>query len=258
MRLHGKSIIVTGSTGIAAASAARFIAEGARVFLISINEEETKTLAESLDGNVGWATADLTDELATEQAVSEAVAFMEGLDGLMAVVGGSGRAVGDGPLDEIPKAGWDETISLNLTSTFLSVREATRSMLGGGSGGSIVIVTSVLASSPSPDLFGTHAYAAAKGGQVSLMTAMAARYAPKRIRVNAIAPGLVRTPMSERAYNDPATFRYAASKQPLVSGFLEAEDVAQAATYFLSDESRYVTGQVLAVDGGWSVSEATP
>jgi NAD(P)-dependent dehydrogenase (short-subunit alcohol dehydrogenase family) len=224
------------------------------VFLISIDPEECRVLAESLDG-ADWAAADLTDEGATERAVKSAVDHLGGCDGLMAVAGGSGRPAGDGPIEEIPLSGWESTLALNLTTTFLPIREVIGVMTTAGSGGSIVVVSSVLATSPSPEMFSTHAYAAAKGAQISLVTAMASRYAQQRIRVNAIAPGLVRTPMSERAYNDPHTFRYAASKQPLASGFLEPDDIAQAATFLLSDESGQVTGQVLAVDGGWSVTE---
>jgi NAD(P)-dependent dehydrogenase (short-subunit alcohol dehydrogenase family) len=253
MRLRDKSVLVTGATGIAATAAHRFVEEGARVFVISLNESDCGALAASIQLE-GWANADLTDEADAVAAVLSASETLGKIDGLFAVAGGSGRSSGDGPLHEVPLSGWEETISRNLTTTFLSARETVKAMLRTGEGGSLVFVTSVLASNPSP-LFATHAYAAAKGAQISLMTAMAAHYAPDRIRVNAVAPALVRTPMSERAYNDAASRRYAEAKQPLVSGFLEPDDVVNAATYLLADESRGVTGQVLGVDGGWAVSE---
>ncbi len=246
--------MVTGATGIAAAGATRFVAEGARVHVVSIDKEECQALAETLDG-IGWTVADLSDESAAEKAISAASEQLDGIDGLFAVAGGSGRDVGDGPADSIPLSGWDATLALNLTTSFLSAREVVSHMLQSSTPGSLVVVSSVLATSPSAELFATHAYAAAKGAQISLVRAMAARYASKRIRVNAVAPGLVRTPMSERSYDDPTTFQYAASKQPLASGFLEPADVANTALFLLSDEARYVTGQVIAVDGGWSVSE---
>lgn len=129
-------------------------------------------------------------------------------------------------------------------------------MVGGRRTGSIVIISSVLATHPSPQLFATHAYAAVKGSALSLVMAMASYYAPRGIRVNAIAAGLVDTPISARAANDPATMAYAARKQPLVKGMIDPDHIASAALFFLSDEAAAITGQVLNVDGGWSVTEA--
>ena len=122
-----------------------------------------------------------------------------------------------------------------------------------GCRGSILLLGSVLATHPVPEYFATHAYAAAKGGLISLMTALAATYAADRIRVNLLAPGLTDTPMAARATGDLATVEYAARKQPLIGALLDPSDVAEAALFFLSPESRAVTGQALAVDGGWSV-----
>lgn len=210
---------------------------------------------------MAWAAADLTREEDAETSFAAAAERFGRIDGLFAVVGASGRRFGDGPADAIPLEGWDRTLAINARPPFLAAREAIRLMqkqqpTESGSRGSVVLVSSVLAAHPSPKLFATHAYAAAKGAIISLTRAMASYYAPAGVRVNAVAPGLVETPMSHRAADDEATVTYAARKQPLAGGFLSPGDVAAAACFFLSDDSIRVTGQVLEVDGGWSVTEA--
>ena len=114
---------------------------------------------------------------------------------------------------------------------------------------------SVIASHPAPQHFATHAYAAAKGAISALMTSMAATYAPLGIRVNAIAPGLTDTPMAERARGDEEIRDFAMRKQPLAGPLIDPDEVAKAAVFLLSDEARTITGQLLNVDGGWSVVE---
>ncbi|HEY6634118.1 MAG TPA: SDR family oxidoreductase, partial [Acidimicrobiia bacterium] len=191
MRLADKSIVITGATGIAAAALRRTTAEGARVFVVSIGETETRAISD-IPGVVGVATADLSDEQQAVEAIGLAHAVLGGMDGLLAVAGGSGRRHGDGPADTVSLTAWEATLGDNAAPMFLSAREAFRHMAGRG--GSVVIVSSVLATSPSPTLFATHAYAAAKGAADAFTRASAAYYAPKGIRVNAIAPGLVDTP----------------------------------------------------------------
>jgi NAD(P)-dependent dehydrogenase (short-subunit alcohol dehydrogenase family) len=117
-------------------------------------------------------------------------------------------------------------------------------------------MTTVLAFSPSPEFFATHAYAAAKAAVIGLTKSCAAYYATRGIRFNAIAPGLVETPMARRATEDDATMSFIHKKQPLDGGRVgQPTDLDAAVVYFLSDQSKFVTGQVLAIDGGWSVSE---
>jgi NAD(P)-dependent dehydrogenase (short-subunit alcohol dehydrogenase family) len=122
------------------------------------------------------------------------------------------------------------------------------------SGGSILNMASVVAKSPEPKHFATHAYATGKGAVCSLTRALAAYYAPHGIRVNAISPGLVRTPMSLRAQSDPELLQYMESKQPLSRGMMEPEDIARLALFLLSEDSRNITGQIVGIDGGWSVT----
>ncbi len=257
MRLADKSIVVTGATGIAAAGARRASAEGARIFVVSLNEEECRVLAEDIEGTggeVSYAVADLTVEAEAVSAFEQAVAFLGGIDGVFAVAGASGRRFGDGPAHEVTLSAWAKTLEINTHPMFLATRFAIDQMRGRG--GSVVVVSSILAESPSPQLFATHAYAAAKGAANSYVRSTASRYAGDGIRVNAIAPGLVRTPMAERAATDRETVEYAKRKQPLTGGFLEPEHVADVALFLLSDEASQITGQVIDVDGGWSVTEA--
>jgi NAD(P)-dependent dehydrogenase (short-subunit alcohol dehydrogenase family) len=200
--------------------------------------------------------ADATDPRTAAEAIAMALREFGGrLDALYHVAGGSGRSAGDGPLHECTDAGWEHTLGLNLTSVFYSNRAAARQFLQQGSSGSVLNMASVLAFSPSPQFFSTHAYAAAKAGIIGLTKAAAAQYAAQGIRFNAIAPGLVETPMSGRACGDEAIVRFVRAKQPLDGGRVgQASDLDAAVVFFLSDQSRFVTGQVLAVDGGWSVT----
>ncbi len=260
-RLTGRTCLVTGSTGIGAAAAQALAAEGAAVFIVSRTEAHCIELADTIrakGGQAGWAVADLTREDEVETAVAAAAEMTGRIDGLFAVAGGSGRRFGDGPIHELTADGWDRTLELNLRSQALVARAVVRRMrdqppMDGGRG-SIVLVSSVLADHPVSELFATHAYAAAKGAIVSLGIAMAATYAPDGIRVNTIAPGLTATLMAARAAADPATVAFVARKQPLVGGLLDPTDIAGTAVFLLSEESRAITGQHLAIDGGWSVT----
>jgi NAD(P)-dependent dehydrogenase (short-subunit alcohol dehydrogenase family) len=265
-RLRDRVCVVTGSTGIAAASARRLAAEGAAVFIVSRTDDHARSLAERLvaDGGLAaWAAADLTVEPEADAAIGAAVERFGRIDGLFAVAGGSGRRFGDGPIHELTPDGWERTLEINLRSQALTCRAVVRQMLAqapndSGTRGSILLMGSVTATDPSPEFFATHAYAAAKGATISLMTTMAAAYAKDRIRVNAVAPGLTDTPMATRAAGDDRIRAYAARKQPLAGEMMDPDELAHAVVYFLSDESRVVTGQLLKIDGGWSVLSVSP
>lgn len=260
-RLHDRAILVTGSTGIAAATAERAAAEGARVFVTSRDAHHARALGERLPGG-GWAEADLTDESAVDRVVATAIDRLGRLDGLFSAVGGSGRRFGDGPIHALTAEAWEATAALNLRTQVLVLGRVARAMRGqpadaSGLRGSILVLGSITTVAPVPELFGTHGYAAAKGALTALMTSMAATYLGDGIRVNLVAPSLTATPMARRAAGDPHILEYAARKQPLAGPMLDPDEVAKAAIYFLSDESRAVTGQSLAVDGGWSIVSTT-
>lgn len=261
-RLADRVVLITGSTGIAAATAERATTEGAGVFVVSRTADHARDLAARLDG-AGWAAADLSVEAEAEAAVSAAIERFGRIDCCFLVTGGSGRRFGDGPIHTITGDAWDATVTLNLRTQVLVCAAVVRRMLqqppnSSGTRGSILFMGSVTASDPAPEFFATHAYAAAKGAITALMTTMAATYAPSGIRVNVVAPSLTATPMTQRAANDPAILAYARRKQPLAGEMLEPDEVAKAAIFLLSDESRTVTGQLLKVDGGWSVMSISP
>ncbi len=257
-----RSYLITGSTGIGAATARLLASDGHRVFVISRTRAHVEALVGDLSrggADVSGTAADLQNEAEAAVAVRHAHAWLGRIDGVFNVAGMSGRRYGDGPLHEVTVAGWDITLGSNLTSMFLVCREALGILLSqapddDGARGAILNMGSVLAAHPSSPRFATHAYAAAKGAIVSMSRAMAATYAPRGIRVNVIAPGLTRTPMSRRAQDDPDILDFATRRQPLVGGMLAAEDIARTAAFLLGPDARAITGDVITVDGGWSVS----
>lgn len=252
-------VIVGGTTGLGRAAARACAAAGAHLVVVGLDTKSVdETCAELGDVCLGL-TGDAGSPVTAQRAVELAARAFGRLDGLYHVAGGSGRSKGDGPLHELTDEGIAFTLKLNLESVIYSNRAAVRQFRAQQSGGSVVNLASVLASSPAPAYFATHTYAAAKAGIIGLTTACAAHYASENIRFNALAPALVDTPMAKRAASDPAIVDYIARKQPLDGGRIgQPEDLDAAVVYLLCDASRFVTGQTLAVDGGWSVSDPYP
>jgi NAD(P)-dependent dehydrogenase (short-subunit alcohol dehydrogenase family) len=174
---------------------------------------------------------------------------LERLDALVCVHGISGRSLGDGPVETCTEAGWDAVLDANLKSIFLYAKQAIPTLRANG-GGAIVTLSSALGLVGGDDDFATHAYAASKAGVIGLTRAMAVTYARDRIRCNVVAPGLIATPMSERARHDPAIIARLPELQPLTGDFGSADDVAQACLFLAT--APFVTGAVLSVDGGWT------
>jgi NAD(P)-dependent dehydrogenase (short-subunit alcohol dehydrogenase family) len=256
-RLQNKSIVIIGGSGGMGLSAARAcVREGASVVIVGRDSGKVNLATRELGGSTAGLAGDAAKPVTAARAIKVALKRFGNFHGLYHVAGGSGRTHGDGPLHQITDRGWEYTLRLNLTSLFHSNRAAISQFLKQGRGGSILNMSSVLAWSPSPGHFATHAYAAAKSAAIGMSQAAASFYAPQNIRVNVIAPALIATPMSARAQSDDSILKLMKTKQPLDGGRMgRPEDLDAAAVYFLSDDSRFVTGQVLAIDGGWCVSE---
>jgi NAD(P)-dependent dehydrogenase (short-subunit alcohol dehydrogenase family) len=262
-RLANKGcVIVGGTTGIGLETARLFLGQGARV-LVAGRDDDKGAAADAELRALGPATfvgCDAAGEDEVERLFAAADQFLGRLDVLFQVAGISGRKYGDGPLHECTAAGWDAVMDNNLRSMFLCNRAAVRRMTVQapdevGLRGTLLNMASVLGWSASPRYFGTHAYAAAKSAILGYSRAIAAYYAPLGIRVNVLAPGLIDTPMSARPCGDPEIREYIRTKQPLTGGPGLPQDCASAALALCEPASHFITGAVLPVDGGWSVSE---
>jgi NAD(P)-dependent dehydrogenase (short-subunit alcohol dehydrogenase family) len=245
-------LLVTGSSGIAAATARMWAAENP-VFIVGIKKEECRSLAIEL-GEAGFAAADVCNQSTVRDAVAACLERFGGIHALFNVAGVSGRSAGDGPLHECKPEAWDTVMDVNAKGTFLMCREVLGVWTKSKQPGIILNTGSVLARHPQRDHFATAGYAASKGAIEAMSLAAAAYYAPHGIRINVIAPGLVRTPMSARAQANPQITEYMIHKQPLTKGMLSPEDIAKTACFLLRNDSSPITGQVVTVDGGWAVS----
>ena len=251
-----KIVIIGGTTGIGLSAAKVFAKNGAQLILIGRNEESVAEAKKIVGQNTQAFSADATHTDTAHKAIDFCLQQFGGFDGLYHVAGGSGRKMGDGALHELTLEGWNKTFELNLTSLMLSNQAAVQKWLEMKQAGTILNMGSVLGYSPSPQYFSTHAYAATKAAIIGFTKSIAAYYAKNNIRVNVIAPALVETPMAQRAANDATIQAFIKTKQPLDGGRIGTpEDLDGLATYFMSDLSKFTTGQVVAVDGGWTLSE---
>lgn len=245
--MAGTRVIVTGSSGIAAALIRALNSRDESIYIIGGTDNDSSDLKEQCHNIKGFSSIDLRTEEDSQRGFRLANETLGGIDHVVGVVGGSGRSFGDSKFDSISLQGWNETLSLNLNTAFLTLREGIRTLLP--KGGSITLTSSVLANHPVYDKFSTHAYATSKYAIEGMVRLAATAYIEQKIRVNAVAPGLVTTPMSFRATNDPEIQKFIQMKQPLSGGQLKAEDVISAYLYCMDNPS--ISGEILTVDGGW-------
>jgi NAD(P)-dependent dehydrogenase (short-subunit alcohol dehydrogenase family) len=248
MRLNNKIAIVTGGgTGIGEAIAKAFAREGAKVGITGRRQEELERVVKAIERNGGKALAlpgSVTDEADVREAIATTVKTFGRLDVL---VNNAGNLFHAGPLHETSDQIWDETLDLFLKGTFRFIRAVIPLMLKQG-GGSILNVSTVAGMKAIP-FFQAHAYQAAKAGVNMLTKSVAVEYAKQGIRCNAICPAGVLTAPIREMLKDPKTKELFEGVHPM--GRLgEPEEVAEAALYFASDESRWTTGSILTVDGG--------
>lgn len=248
-----QTLLITGSSGIAAATARLASSRAIQVFIVGNREAECKALCEQIPGSA-YAVADVADHRAVQQAVAACFEQCGKIDAVFNVAGISGRSLGDGPLHECTPEAWQALMNIHAAGTFHVCREVLRHWMSASRKGTILNTGSVLARFPEREFFATHAYAASKGAVESLSLAAAAYYAPHGIRINVLAPGLVRTPMSARAQSDEKIRSYIAHKQPLKGDFVGAEEIARIALFLLSDDSIPITGEVIRADAGWAVT----
>lgn len=249
MRLEGKRAIITGAaTGIGRATAIEFVRNGASVVVADINDTDGKTTVSDLTsqrGNAWYKHTDVSEASSMAELMSFAVEKMDGLDVLVNNAG----LQHSGEVTEFDEANWDALMRVNPKSCFLGAKYGVPHMRDAG-GGSIVNMSSIAGLKGGP---GMTAYSASKGAIVAFTVALAAELGPDNIRVNSVCPGWIDTPFNEPAIDfmggREEQEEIVESTVPLGRQGVP-EEIAPGIVYLASDESSYMTGQALVVDGG--------
>ncbi len=246
MRLKNKIAIITGgASGIGKSAAILFAQHGAKIVVADIDEQGAKqTVADIQDiGNEAvYVQTDVTISANTERMVAEAVSRYGKLDILLSSAGIAMRL----PVADLPEEDWHRCLDVNLTGVYLCAKAAIPAMKKNG--GSIINLSSIYG------LVGAEiraAYAASKGGVTNLTRSMALDYAKEHIRVNCICPGFVETPLVAEVVKTPQEYRKLADRHPM-RRLAQPEEIAYGALYLASDESAFVTGIALPIDGGYT------
>lgn len=237
----GKVAIVTGAaSGIGAAIARRLVADGASVCVCDLKQETTEKFASTLSGRVIAVAADVSNEDPVRQLIDRTV---EALGRLDVLVSNAGIGEASAPIDEKTAADWQRVIDTNLSSVFYGIKHAARVMKRAGNGGAIINMSSILGSI---GFAGAPAYAAAKHGVIGLTQAAALELAPFGIRVVAVQPAFIDTPM--------LTPEIKTAVRPLhpIGRLGKAEEVASLVAFLGSAEASFITGASYLVDGGYT------
>ena len=248
MRLQGKVAFISGGArGMGAVEARLFAREGAKVAIGDVLDEEGRTVVAGINevgGEAVYVHLDVTSETSWQQAIATTVTRFGKLDVLVNNAGISAH----GRVEATSVDDWDRVMDINAKGVFLGSKVAIPELRRAG-GGSIINISSQLG------LVGTdHSspqYQASKGAVRLLTKATAIQYAAEGIRVNSVHPGPINTPMTAARRADPEMYRTMLSRIPL-GRYGEPEDVAYGVLYLASDESSYVTGSELVIDGGWT------
>ncbi len=242
MKLAQKTAIITGgATGIGLASAELFLKEGAQVVLFGRRQDRLEEAQKALNGDVLTVAGDITKEADVNRLVDETQSRFKRLDILVNNAGTFAMS----PTHEMDPAEWDRVLDINLRGVFLLTRRALPLMLE-GNGGSLVHISSILGMIAAAQLA---AYNASKAALIQFSRTLAVEYGPQGIRSNTICPGLIETEMTEDLMENKEWMTELAKRYP-IGRFGKPEDVAEACLYFASDQSSFVTGTVLPVDGG--------
>ncbi len=249
MRLDGKVAIVTGGgSGNGRGIAVKFAAEGAKVVIADINEGGGRETVNLLSGGKHmFIAADVTQKTEVDSMVQQVMQEYGRIDVLVNNAG----IVAFTPFLELEEAEWDKVFAVNLKGPFFCSQAVAKEMIRLGNGGSIINITSVEAMIvvSSSGHCQPH-YNASKGGLEMLNKAMAVELASAKIRVNAIAPGVVETPFTEQALQNPQAVSWIMERVPL-KRVGQPRDIGNAACFLASDESDYITGATIVIDGGW-------
>jgi 2-keto-3-deoxy-L-fuconate dehydrogenase len=246
MKLKDRVAIVTGAaSGIGAASARLFAAEGAKLALVDQNADGLAKVAAGLDAIT--IVADVSSDAQAREGVRQIVQKWGRIDVLLTAAGASTG----GTVDAIDEAAWDRTFAINVKGTYLWIHYAIPHMIAAKKGAIVTIGSQLAQSSPGKNA----AYVASKGAIASFTKTIAVDHARQGIRVNALMPGVIDTPMPARSlkrYADPEAMKAYWKERHPMGRIGQPEEVARAALFLASDDSSFVTGTLLFVDGGWT------